>query len=103
MTQPTGTILLTELVQNHAADLYRYAYRLCGSSADAEDLVQQTFVLAQQNLPSLRDPHAARAWLFALLRSAFCRLVRKQRPVPETVAKLELDQLVAPEEPPNEF
>src|SRR5262245_22331761 len=100
MTQPNSPILLTELVQNHAVQLYRYAYRLCGSSTDAEDLVQQTFVVAQQNLPSLRDPNAARAWLLALVRSSYCRLVRKKRPIPQSVAQLELDELVAPQEPP---
>jgi RNA polymerase sigma-70 factor (ECF subfamily) len=80
MSQSEAELSLATLVTDHAADLYRYSYRLCGSTADAEDLVQQTFLLAQQHLDQLRDPAAARAWLFTLLRSAYGRLVRKTRP-----------------------
>jgi RNA polymerase sigma-70 factor (ECF subfamily) len=80
MSQSAAELSLATLVTDHATDLYRYGYRLCGSTVDAEDLVQQAFLLAQQHLDQLRDPTAARAWLFSLLRSAYGRLVRKTRP-----------------------
>lgn len=38
---------LAQMVEQHYALLYRYAYRLTGNEADAEDLTQQTFVAAQ--------------------------------------------------------
>ncbi len=101
MSLPAAELSLATLVTDHAADLYRYGYRLCGSTVDAEDLVQQTFLLAQQHLDQLRDPTAARAWLFSLLRSAFGRLVRKTRPSCGTDCDCQFDEL--PEEDLDPF
>jgi len=78
-TQPVD---LTSLVREHHAVVYRYAFRLCGCSADAEDLAQQTFLVAHQKLQQLRDAAAARAWLLAVVRSCFLKSVRKPRPTP---------------------
>jgi RNA polymerase sigma-70 factor (ECF subfamily) len=93
MSQSDAELSLASLVTDHAADLYRYGYRLCGSTVDAEDLVQQTFLLAQQHLDQLRDPTASRAWLFSLLRSAYGRLVRKTRPSCGTDCDCQFDDL----------
>ena len=90
---------MATLVADHAADLYRYSYRLSGSTVDAEDLVQQTFLLAQQHLDQLRDHTASRAWLFSLLRSAFSRLVRKTRPSCGTDCDCQFDELPEDELP----
>jgi len=58
--------------------IYRYAYRLTGSSADAEDLVQEAFCKAQLRLHQLRDPAARKAWLFAILRNEYLHSIRDQ-------------------------
>lgn len=97
MSQSAAELGLATLVSDHAADLYRYAYRLSGSTVDAEDLVQQAFLLAQQHWDQLRDPAAARAWLFSLLRSAFGRLVRKTRPSCGTDCDCQFDELAEAE------
>lgn len=73
---------VAQLVAEHHVVLYRYAYRLTGSVADAEDLVQQTFLLAQAKLGQLRDAESARAWLFAILRNCFRQSIRQRPPVP---------------------
>lgn len=70
---------LATLIDDHYQVLYRYAYRLSGSQADAEDLTQQTYLLAQENLNQLRDPSAARGWLFTILRNAYLKSQRSQR------------------------
>jgi RNA polymerase sigma-70 factor, ECF subfamily len=64
---------MAALIDEHYALVYRYAYRLCGSVADAEDLTQQTFLTAQAKRDQLRDPQAARGWLCAIARHAFLR------------------------------
>lgn len=69
---------LADLIRDHSAPLYRYAYRLAGQATDAEDLVQQTFLVAQQKLHQLREADRALAWLFAVLRSCFLRTRRKR-------------------------
>ena len=66
-----GERTLERLVDEYYAALYRYAFRLSGSAADAEDLTQETFCKAQQHLAQLRDPGRARPWLFTILRNAY--------------------------------
>jgi RNA polymerase sigma-70 factor (ECF subfamily) len=60
--------------------VYRYAFRLTGSQADAEDLTQQTFLVAQQKLAQLRQPERAAGWLFAICRTCFLKARAKRRP-----------------------
>lgn len=68
--------LLAQLVQQHYAALYRYAFRLSGRAADAEDLVQQSFLTAQQKIGQLRDPQNGKAWLFTIARNAYLKSLR---------------------------
>lgn len=82
MTDHSQALDVAQLVSEHSAELYRYAYRLSGSVADAEDLTQQTFLQAQANLGQLRDPAAARSWLFAILRNSYQMFCRRQNRSP---------------------
>lgn len=43
MGMPGSPLSVQRLVDEHYASLYRYAYRLSGSAADADDLTQDTF------------------------------------------------------------
>src|ERR1700757_5239007 len=79
MRSPGSEGNVASLVEAHYAALYRYAYRLSGSSADAEDLTQETFCKAQLNFAQLRDPGRARPWLFSILRNAYLHRVRADR------------------------
>lgn len=65
-----------ELIEEHSALLYRYAYRLTGDAGDAEDLVQQTFLLAHQRGHQLREAAAARGWLISIVRNVFLKSIR---------------------------
>ena len=67
------------LVEAHYAALYRYAYRLSGSSQEAEDLTQETFCLAQNKIFQLRDETKAKAWLFSILRHSYLHRVRTSK------------------------
>src|SRR5260370_17890812 len=73
---------LPRLVADHASVLYRYAYRLTGSAADAEDLTQQTFLIAHQKLLQLRAAAGARGWLFTVLRNAYLKNQKNGRRLP---------------------
>ena len=48
-SEPEG-IDVRGLVLEHYQSVYRYAFRLTGSVCDAEDLTQQTFLIAQRKL-----------------------------------------------------
>lgn len=71
--------ILPELVEQYYTVLYRYAVRLTGSTADAEDCVQQAFLTAQRKIDQLRDPANAKAWLFAITRNVYLRSLRGGR------------------------
>lgn len=73
-----GTRLPTtnELIEQHAPLLYRYAYRLTGDADDAEDLVQQAYLLAHQRRHQLREAAAARGWLISIVRNVFLKSLR---------------------------
>jgi RNA polymerase sigma-70 factor (ECF subfamily) len=91
--------LLDQLIEAHSAALYRYAWRLTGQASDAEDLVQQAFMMACRKLDQVREPDHARAWLFAVLRSCFLKSCRRQRPA--AAGGLELDLNEVAEVPPS--
>ncbi|MEZ6058270.1 MAG: RNA polymerase sigma factor [Planctomycetaceae bacterium] len=91
-------IAVTALIEEHYEFLYRFAYRLSGSSADAEDLTQQTFLQAQQKFDQLRSPELARGWLITILKNFFRRSFRTQRPAPFSSFTDEIDP-EAPLEP----
>ena len=70
---------IAALVEAHYAALYRYAYRLSGSSQEAEDLTQETFCLAQNKLQQLREQERAKSWLFTILRNAYLHRLRSAK------------------------
>lgn len=71
--------------------VFRAAFRLSGSNADAEDLTQQTFLAAHRNLGQLREERAALGWLMAILRSCFLKECRKRRPLAADDCDIDLD------------
>jgi RNA polymerase sigma-70 factor (ECF subfamily) len=64
------------LVHAHAAELYRFAYRLSGRTERAQDLVQETFLEAWRSISQQKNPETARAWLFSILRHRWAHLCR---------------------------
>ncbi len=60
---------LERLCDQHAAALWRYAWRLTGDHAHAEDVVQETLLRAWQHPNVLRNGQSPRAWLFTVARN----------------------------------
>ena len=82
MGMPGNRRTVERLVEEHYIALYRYAYRLSGCEADAEDLTQEAFCKAQMNLSQLRQTDRAKNWLFTILRNAYLHRVRTDRQHP---------------------
>jgi RNA polymerase sigma-70 factor, ECF subfamily len=55
-----------ELVEPHRARLRLHCYRMLGSSHDADDMVQETFVRALRARDSLGSPELAGGWLYRI-------------------------------------
>jgi len=90
----TQLVTIEELIDRHAALLYRVAYRLAGNPHDAEDLVQQTFMIAQQKQEQLREEQAATAWLCTILKNTFLKRGKNRLPV------LPLERIAEPAQSP---
>ncbi|MEZ5273109.1 MAG: sigma-70 family RNA polymerase sigma factor [Ilumatobacteraceae bacterium] len=73
-----------------APQLYSAALRMTSNRADAEDLVQETYLRAYRGFAGFEEGTNLRAWLFRILTNTFINTYRaKQRRVQET----ELDDL----------
>ncbi len=85
------------LAQRFAADVYRLAYAHTGSSADAEDVMQDVFLRLLTKAPDFADDDHARAWLLRVAVNRAHDLFRSpwRRKVPLETA----ESLAAPEEP----
>jgi RNA polymerase sigma-70 factor (ECF subfamily) len=82
MSEPVGTLTdaalvraaqagdtagLGTLLERHRARLHAIAVSIVGHGPQAEDAVQETFLIALRRIGELRDPAAARAWLATIL------------------------------------
>jgi RNA polymerase sigma-70 factor (ECF subfamily) len=69
----------------YAPQLYSAALRMTRNSADAEDLVQETFLKAYRSFRTYEEGSNLRAWLYRILTNTFINTYRaKQRRPTET-------------------
>ena len=78
----------------HLDAVYRFALRLTGSPADAEDLVQETFLRAFRSWDHYTPGTRIKSWLFTICRNAFLR--QRQQ---DTRRSQVMQQAAATEEP----
>jgi RNA polymerase sigma-70 factor (ECF subfamily) len=73
------------LVAQYRDRLARYALRMLGDRADAEEAVQDAFLRAYRSLPRCDDPQHFGPWLFGILvnrcRTSYARRARRERVV----------------------
>jgi RNA polymerase sigma-70 factor, ECF subfamily len=94
---PQPALGIEQVIASHLQAVYRYAFRLTGKVADAEDLTQQAFLIAQRKLDQVRDPAKADRWLYAVVRSCFLKNRRRRRPTPAANLDVQLEEIaVAP-------
>jgi RNA polymerase sigma-70 factor (ECF subfamily) len=61
-----STTPVEELLEQHRAELTGYAYRMLGSSFEAEDAVQETFIRAWRAYDRFEGRAALRSWLYRI-------------------------------------
>jgi RNA polymerase sigma-70 factor (ECF subfamily) len=68
-----------ELVNRHSDSLYGLACTLVGSSADADDLLQETFLGAFRRLGAFEGRSQVKTWLVRILLNHVSKLRRSKR------------------------
>jgi RNA polymerase sigma-70 factor (ECF subfamily) len=68
-----------KLLEDSRAQLYRVAYSWCHNPALADDIVQETLIKAYKKADQLRDPKAAKSWLFSILSNCYNDHFRRNR------------------------
>jgi RNA polymerase sigma-70 factor (ECF subfamily) len=68
-----------ELIERHELEIFRYALRLTGRRADADDVFQETFLAAFRAWPPPRRGNE-RAWLYRIATNKTIDQVRRRRP-----------------------
>lgn len=93
------TELFAELVDRHAAAVFRLVRAAVRQEADAEDLAQEVFLASYRALPRLREPARFRAHLLAIATRKVADYVRRRgrRAQPRPL----LEEPAAPESPPR--
>jgi RNA polymerase sigma-70 factor (ECF subfamily) len=78
--------------------LYNYAMILTRNQAEAEDLVQETYLRAIPAIDRLRADSNIKSWLFRILRNIWLNQLRKLRTYPPIV-HIDADGCAAADEP----
>ena len=74
----------------HMPSLYTAALRMTRNPADAEDLVQETYLKAYRSFDSFQEGTNLKAWLYKILTNTFINSYRARRRRPE---QTELDDV----------
>ncbi|MDQ3910820.1 MAG: sigma-70 family RNA polymerase sigma factor, partial [Actinomycetota bacterium] len=67
------------LLERHRAALYALALRILGRGSEAQDAVQDTFLIALNSIDQLREPEAVGGWLRGVLRNVCLMRLREKR------------------------
>jgi RNA polymerase sigma-70 factor (ECF subfamily) len=75
----------------HTEILYNYALRMTNNPADADDLLQETFLKAYRFWDKYEPGTNIRAWLFRIMKNSYINRYRKETKEPSTVDYAEVE------------
>ena len=80
----TGSADLEAKLEEHRLELTAYAYRMLGSSFEAEDAVQETLIRAWRNYENFEGRSALRSWLYRIATNVCVDMLggRERRAMP---------------------
>lgn len=79
-TDKSKDTLFAEMVNRFSVQVYWHIRRIVIVHADAEDIVQETFLKAFQNIDKLRQQESAKAWLLTIATNESLRFLGRNRP-----------------------
>ena len=77
-----------DLYEQHAQQVYRYLFSLCGEGDTAEELTQETFFRALRSIYQYQEGTDLRSWLYAIARNCYRSYLRRQKRVEELPQEL---------------
>ncbi|HSH58655.1 MAG TPA: sigma-70 family RNA polymerase sigma factor [Acidimicrobiales bacterium] len=83
----------TEQAMEHMPSLYGAALRMTRNAADAEDLVQETYLKAYRSWDSFQQGTNLKAWLYRILTNTFINNYRSKKRRPEQTEIEEVEDL----------
>ncbi|HEV8193868.1 MAG TPA: sigma-70 family RNA polymerase sigma factor [Ktedonobacterales bacterium] len=90
------------LFEPYRREIQLHSYRMLGSLQDAEDLVQETFLLAWRGLKGFEGRSSLRSWLYRIATNACLKAIAKRSSVRRILPEMQglpfVDQV--PEGPP---
>ena len=76
---PSDTRAFEHLVRQYQQSVFTIAYRIMGTSSDAEDVAQETFYKVYRDLEDLNDPAMLPAWISRITTNTAISVLRRQR------------------------
>ncbi len=68
-----------DLTTRHERQIYSLAYRILQNPQDAEDVTQQAFLSAVENLAKFREESSFATWLYRIATYAALKVIRKRK------------------------
>jgi RNA polymerase sigma-70 factor (ECF subfamily) len=87
------------LVEPHRPALQAHCYRMLGSSADAEDAVQETLLRAWKGLPGFEGRSSLRSWLYRIATNVSLKAIDRR---PKRVLPVDYGPPGDPHQPPRD-
>lgn len=81
------------LYEHFVRRIYNFLFRMLGSVEEAEDLAQQTFLMALQQIGTLRDVTQIESWIFRIARNEVYQKFRRKRPDSLEESGIELQKI----------
>jgi RNA polymerase sigma-70 factor (ECF subfamily) len=83
----------TDVAMEHMPGLYSAALRMTRNAADAEDLVQETYLKAYRSFGSFEEGTNLRAWLYRILTNTYINSYRAAQRRPEVTDVEDVEDL----------
>jgi len=78
--QSGDTEELTKMVQQYSDPIYRVALRMLNDQAEAEDVLQETFIKAIRSLENFEGRSNLSTWLYRIAVNESLMVIRKRKP-----------------------